>query len=743
MQVVLFTEVASKDCLFAYSGNIYYVNSTGNNKNDGKSANTAWQTLEKVNSVNFGPGDTILFKRGGTWYGTLNISNKGYSANPITFGAYGEGERPKVYNTYQFSGGATFDRYSLIPLKVGSFEEEGHWVLSGNNRIDSQMAHHGQKSLRIPPSSVAYFNVECRSDSRYLLTFHTKSYKDILLLLQIRVNNNNFLQNESQAKTFKTWGKQPNWVSLERNASGWWKMEIVWKSPIMEVPIAHIGIKNGSSNTLWIDSVRLEPLWSSVPEFENVFKIHGLSERTEMIYNGRRISLREKISDLENHNYSYQGGIWYIKDINGNPEENGTDIQFVTLNKNAVHVTEAQHIVIDGLDISGGSGVRGHLGALAIYDSENIEVRNCLVTNSTTAALMLFNCKNIKVSGCEVNGGSTGGIYLRYCINCIISENDVNHNGQCRQDINDLHGIGIGYWSRGIKVQYNRIHNNGYGGGEPNKGSSALELYSAGESQVRYNLIYNNWRGAISVDSGHDGNSDNILISHNLIIDNGLIGSGGANPAFSLQAHSPSSSNGVKFNNNTIIRQRTGDLWSLATTKKPEAVRDGDLFYINKIQGQIVFWEGGDLRVLFNGAINPPVIIKSKEGKWHAQVVSVNNAPAAIVLMSPLKIVKDAEVKRNIVYNTLGNYDVAIGEKAQVKLNENCYWRDSAEFRVFHYNYKSIGWIVYNKLFDLNSLFNDPMFINSTNFRELTPTISHFTEIGAAPETWFDKVIAQ
>ena len=75
----------------------YYVDaSSGNDLNNGISSETAWKTISKVNSYNFNPGDTILFKKGTTWRETLVIPSSGSSGNPITFGAYGTGDKPKI-----------------------------------------------------------------------------------------------------------------------------------------------------------------------------------------------------------------------------------------------------------------------------------------------------------------------------------------------------------------------------------------------------------------------------------------------------------------------------------------------------------------------------------------------------------------------------------------------------------------------------------------------------------------------
>lgn len=83
---------------------IYYVSSSGNDANSGMSESLAWKTLQKVNSIFFKPGDQILFKRGDSWNGTLNVNSSGLSGVPITYGAFGNGDKPKIYGSETISG---------------------------------------------------------------------------------------------------------------------------------------------------------------------------------------------------------------------------------------------------------------------------------------------------------------------------------------------------------------------------------------------------------------------------------------------------------------------------------------------------------------------------------------------------------------------------------------------------------------------------------------------------------------
>ena len=76
---------------------IYYVSAYGNDSNTGTSTGQPWKSLAKVNNFSPKPGDQILFNRGDELTGTITVSASGSSGNPVTYGAYGTGSKPKIY----------------------------------------------------------------------------------------------------------------------------------------------------------------------------------------------------------------------------------------------------------------------------------------------------------------------------------------------------------------------------------------------------------------------------------------------------------------------------------------------------------------------------------------------------------------------------------------------------------------------------------------------------------------------
>jgi hypothetical protein len=75
----------------------YYVDSqAGNDAADGRSEQTAWKSLDRVNAGEFGPGDRILLRAGSQWSGYLAPGGSGQEGAPICLDRYGDGPKPQI-----------------------------------------------------------------------------------------------------------------------------------------------------------------------------------------------------------------------------------------------------------------------------------------------------------------------------------------------------------------------------------------------------------------------------------------------------------------------------------------------------------------------------------------------------------------------------------------------------------------------------------------------------------------------
>lgn len=71
----------------------YYVDSSAGSDGNPGTQSAPWGTVSKVNGVTFAAGDTINFKAGGKWTGTLKPSSGKSGAN-VVYTSYGTGEKP-------------------------------------------------------------------------------------------------------------------------------------------------------------------------------------------------------------------------------------------------------------------------------------------------------------------------------------------------------------------------------------------------------------------------------------------------------------------------------------------------------------------------------------------------------------------------------------------------------------------------------------------------------------------------
>lgn len=84
------------------SANTYYISSSGNDTNSGTLTSLSWQSISQVNTFNFSPGDSILFKRGDVWRGQL-LPQSGNSSDNIYYGAYSTGDNPTILGSENYS----------------------------------------------------------------------------------------------------------------------------------------------------------------------------------------------------------------------------------------------------------------------------------------------------------------------------------------------------------------------------------------------------------------------------------------------------------------------------------------------------------------------------------------------------------------------------------------------------------------------------------------------------------------
>lgn len=120
-----------------YTGTAYYLSNDGDDRNDGKSPQTPWATLERLSKASPKPGDAVFFHRGDVWYAGEEYWGdvmwygcvRGFPG--VTYSAYGEGEKPVISGSLpDLADGSKWTLYATGPdgAKIWRYQEQLHSV---------------------------------------------------------------------------------------------------------------------------------------------------------------------------------------------------------------------------------------------------------------------------------------------------------------------------------------------------------------------------------------------------------------------------------------------------------------------------------------------------------------------------------------------------------------------------------------------------------------------------------------
>ncbi len=141
------TEAEGTFTIAAGESYTYYVDaSKGADTNDGLSPETAFQSIDRLNSIAYNPGDQILFKRGETFTGAFQPKGSGTEGAPITIASYGDEDeaRPVLKPgdpwtiPYLMSAGQTVIRPQVN--HVIKFYNQEYWEVSDLELYDPDYA---------------------------------------------------------------------------------------------------------------------------------------------------------------------------------------------------------------------------------------------------------------------------------------------------------------------------------------------------------------------------------------------------------------------------------------------------------------------------------------------------------------------------------------------------------------------------------------------------------------------------
>lgn len=142
----------------------FYLSAEGDDAADGLSPATAWKTLQKANLEmhRLQPGSRLLLRRGDTFFGGLAIPVSGTEEEPVTIGAFGEGEPPVL------TGAISVPPASWKEWRDGIYaapvSEEVHWLFAADKFL-TPARYPNSGFLRFPESSEGKFSNQFKDAS--------------------------------------------------------------------------------------------------------------------------------------------------------------------------------------------------------------------------------------------------------------------------------------------------------------------------------------------------------------------------------------------------------------------------------------------------------------------------------------------------------------------------------------------------------------------------------------------------
>jgi hypothetical protein len=375
----------------------YYVDATnGNDNNSGTSPSSAWQTVFKVNSFEFSPGDSVLFKRGEVWRERLVINSSGSPNNPITFGAYGTGNKPSLLGSVERNDASDWQEdedniWSAVVPKDGdellinpSFDEniEG-WTLSTGGSADASL----YRDAAVYDSAPAGVRINCTSNAPgdgqswlYIFSGGISVIEKEWYVLSFKIKGSsgfdipviNLLASTSPDEYFAVKSKPIRWF---------FHIDTEWKT----VNVYFLANTTADDGLILIDLVNLpagESVHLDTLSFRKCGKIPMYADTGNLIFNneesvGIRVDFEEELDT--------RGEFWSDPDTGrlelyspDNPASCYSDIECALGDPTTpiVCISDKSYVIVEDLDVryGGGHGIRIENNA------NNVIIRNCDVS---------------------------------------------------------------------------------------------------------------------------------------------------------------------------------------------------------------------------------------------------------------------------------------------------------------------------------------------------------------------------
>ena len=351
--------------IFSIRANTYYFSTiTGDDSRttvQAQNSATPWKSLTKLNSFlsNLLPGDSILFKRGEAFDGSLKITVSGTLYLPIVFSAYGTGNKPVINGLKKLSD----------------------WVQKNKGIWESSCA-----SCGVSVNIVLINGVE-QAMGRYP---NSNSSNKGYLIFKSHIDTTKIM--DKQLRIFQNWKgaelviRSRHWI-IDRNK-----------------------IKSNSGNTItYVPSSSNEPFNGFGYFIQD--HINTLDQPGEWFYNRNTKKMNVYFGVKNPKSFNIELSVFdTLVYLNGQTNVVFDDLSFIGANEYAFKINNGKNITITNCNIrfSGADGI-------SIYNANDTKIKNNKVSNTNNNAVQLLSCFNsiiknniIKNTGLYAGMGKSG-----------------------------------------------------------------------------------------------------------------------------------------------------------------------------------------------------------------------------------------------------------------------------------------------------------------------------------------------
>lgn len=473
----------------ATAKNYYFSNSTGNDSYSSTQAQniaTPWKSINKLNSFfnSLAPGDSVLFKRGESFYGAITVSKSGAFNNHIVFGAYGTG---------------------LNPIITG-FSTITNWVLLSNGIYQAAVA-------------TANGNLNMLTLNNQPMQIGRYPNRDDI--------NGGYLKYESFVDTTSI-------TDIELTSStNWTGAEVVIRKKLWVLDRCKIINHSGTTITY------INPISSNYTSNNNYGYFIQNDPRTldqlgEWYFEPVNKNLQIFFGAALPANYTIRAGtIDTLVNINLMKYISFKNISFEGANQFAFYSINADFITIQNCDISNIGGTGFYAQAVSDILIDNVNTTNILsnairIASSLDSNVVIRNCSIVKtgaIRGMGLSGGNSyKGIMAEISNNLLIENNKIDTTGY----------VGIEFEGSNVLVKNNVVnyfcYNKDDAGGIYSWGAGTDSTLTGNFSNrvIRDNIVMNGIGASEGRSSTNpfvsgiylDGRTNNIDVINNTVFNN-------------------------------------------------------------------------------------------------------------------------------------------------------------------------------------------------------------------------------